>query len=302
LATPEEEEQIAAGIQAGIVKPMEGATPEARKRSLERARQAVQRHSEAVKNAMAQYSRVTFYRDAAAGGLTEIQQIVEQETGLAGDEAAELAKRISRQAKEGVKRLPRVPGGEHMVSDSDVAEWLAKKGVLERVPAESEEPLLRIIRARAGMPQSPLPAPTTQQGSTLIDEITETIRKSGEAAAEISPSELWHGSYEEKSKAFDKAVIGDYPEKAKAFGRRLKEAFSPEAMRRAGRQWEVEMETPLWGQPPSPLPSPSPTTQPSQPTLRPVVNNNSEINYHFHGPTYVGSPGDRFATHERVPQ
>lgn len=165
LGTPEEQELIAAGIQAGILKPMEGTTPQQRNRAFEKARREVDRHRQAVENARAQTNAAVterFYRDAARGGITELEQLVQKETGLTGDEAAALAKRISRQAKEGPKRLPRVPGGKHMVSESDVAEWLADRGILERVPVEEEEPLLRIIRQRAGMAQSPFPTPATQ--------------------------------------------------------------------------------------------------------------------------------------------
>jgi hypothetical protein len=242
LGTPEEQELIAAGIQAGILKPMEGTTPQQRNRAFKKARREVDRHRQAVENARAQTNAAEterLYQDAARGGLTEIQKIVEQETGLAGDEAAALAKRISRQAKEGPKRLPRVPGGKHMVSESDVAEWLADRGILERVPVEPEEPLLRIIRQRAGVPQPPFPTPATQLPP---------------------PPPFWERRLQE-TRDFDKWVQSLL-------------SHSPKSS------------------------ATQPATQPA-PVSQTIVH---ETVQNFHGPTYVGRPGDRFTTHERFPQ
>ena len=181
----EEAQQITAGVQAGILKPMEGDTPEKRQRALERARRELDRHREAVGNAQKQYQveNERLYQDAALGGITEIQQIVEKETGLPAEAARARAETIQRQIKEGLKGgtytvVPGIEGAPEGIGMALPNEARALRAMSELLPEswlpyvpgaytppEQEDVLLGGIRRRAGAEGVPV-ATTPAQAPT----------------------------------------------------------------------------------------------------------------------------------------
>ena len=176
---------VKAGVQAGIIKPMEGDTPEKRQRALERARRELDRHREAVGNAQKQYQveNERLYQDAALGGITEIQQIVEKETGLPAEAARARAETIQRQIKEGLKGgtytvVPGIEGAPEGIGMALPNEARALRAMSELLPEswlpyvpgaytppEQEDVPLGGIRRRAGAEGVPV-ATTPAQAPT----------------------------------------------------------------------------------------------------------------------------------------
>jgi cell division septum initiation protein DivIVA len=283
IVSDEEAALITAGIQAGQIKPMEGATPEKRQRALEKARRELDRNRQEVENARQQYQveHERLYRDAALGGISEIQQIIEKETGLTGDAARARAETIQRQIKEGFEggTYTVVPGFEGMPESNILAGGFGVgktiSGMVPEswrgyipgayIPAEQEDVLLRGIRSRAAPPatatppaQPPAPQPAAQPATTGHDE---EWQKNYEL-------ERWLGKSEEES------------------------------VRGADRTQYVRQEIAKWEARDRERASRPAATQPA-PVQQTIVH---ETVQHFHGPTYVGRPGDRFETRERVPQ
>ncbi len=157
IVSDEEAMLLTAGIQAGKIDPMEGDTPAKRARALERARKQFSRNEPAVRAAAAQYaaeeSRVR--AAAAAGGVTEIGQLLEREEGLTGEAAQERAQVISRQIKEGGPKREFFMG----VNPITMKAWGFDKETIPgpfldmfgapEIQTEESDPLIPNIRRRA---------------------------------------------------------------------------------------------------------------------------------------------------------